>query len=129
MKKWKNIRCYCEAADYLKANYHCPIFTEDGQLTDFYRANWDSNTVLNVIALLEGAKNSATRAAVHKVLIGNAMIDYKTIDDSTPYYDSEDNYLGRGIYEIAAFRPGKDGTYANYTIGETVVNHRTPLDE
>lgn len=132
MKKFRNIESFEEASQWLKENFSCPIFDEKGQLTEDYEKDYRTEIILDVIDLLEDAKNSAVRAAVHRVLIGNAMVDYREEDDGEPYYVEDEygniNYLGRGVLTIASFRPARDGSYLDYTIGDCVVEHRTPLD-
>lgn len=131
-RNFKNIESYEEASRWLKKNFNCPIFDEDGQLTEEYDKDYQTEIILDVIELLETAKNSAVRAAVHQVLIGNAMIDYREEDDGEPYYVEDKygniNYLGRGVFTIASFRPVRDGSCLDYTIGDCVVEHWTPLD-
>lgn len=134
-KNFKNIESFEEASRYLKENYFCPIFTEDGYLTEVYReldAHEFADVLYCTVQLLDSAKNAAVRAAVHKVLIGNALLEYSTEDDGEPYYVEDEygnsQYLGRGVLTIASFRPARDGSYLDYTIGSCVVEHRTPLD-
>ena len=132
MKKFKNIESYDEASRWLKNNFSCPIFDEEGYLTEDYEKDYRTEIILDVIDLLEDAKNAAVRAAVHRVLIGNAMIDYREEDDGEPYYVEDGygniSYLGRGVLTIVSFRPARDGSYLDYTIGDCVIEHRTPID-
>lgn len=135
-KNFKNIESFEEASRYLQENYFCPIFDEDGYLTKEYReldAHDFADVIYNTVQLLDSAKNSAVRAAVHKVLIGKAMIEYFDEEDGTPYYKEDEygntQYLGRGVYTVATFRPEGDVSYRDYTIGSCVLEHWTPLDE
>ena len=135
MKKFKNIECFEKASQYLQKNFYCPIFTEDGELTEAYReldAHDFAEVIFRTVQLLDSAKNAAVRAAVHKILIGNALLEYSDEEDGTPYYTEDEygnsQYLGRGIYTVASFRPAKNGSYLDYTIGSCVVEHRTPID-
>ena len=135
MKKFKNIESFIEASQYLLKNFHCPIFDEEGELTEAYReldAHDFAEVIFRTVQLLDSAKNSAVRAAIHQTLIGNALIEYSDEEDGTPYYTEDEygnsQYLGRGIYTVASFRPAKNGSYLDYTIGSCVVEHRTPIE-
>lgn len=136
MKNFKNIESFEKASQYLQENYYCPIFDGDGNLTEAYReldAHDFADVIYNTVQLLDSAKNSAVRAAVHRVLIGNAMVDYREENDGEPYYVEDGygniNYLGRGVLTIASFRPARDGSYLDYTIGDCVIEHRTPIGD
>lgn len=138
MKKFKNIATFQDAEAFLKKNFECPIFSERGELNKKYN---DYNSVQmaleNVDYLLKNAKNSAVRAAIHRVLIGGAMIDYNDHATGVPYYSTDElgnvQYLGQSVERCMSFRPiesdGNGGTqYSAETIGQYCYELVTPLD-
>ena len=138
MKKFKNIDNFKDAEAFLKKNFECPIFSDRGELNKKYNDYDSVRTALeNVYNLLKDAKNSAVRAAIHKVLIGGAVIDYNNHATGVPYYSTDElgnvNYLGQSVEYCMSFRPiepdGFGGTqYSAETIGQYCYELVTPLD-
>lgn len=131
MKKFKNVSSFEKAAEYLKENFFCPIWTEEG-LSPEYQGDIDFAALLrDCQALLETAKNSAVRAAIHQVFIGKAWLWSFQEEDGCPYYDNQENYLGRGMIETISFIPECDKHLGVETakFGTAVCAYRTPFDE
>ena len=106
MKKFKNLETYTEAARYIKKHFTAPVFDQSGKLNPAYDGFEALTKALKTsMTLLDNAKNSAVRAAVHKVFIGGAMLDYNSHATGIAYYDNDDNYLGQSIEHCVSFRP------------------------
>ena len=122
--KWRNVKSYSRAKKWLEQNFpleFIPVWTKSG------KSEMDTVISLQVATwLLTNAKNSAVRAAVHNVFIGDATLLDRDTDDGCPYYDSTGNYLGRGEIRYATYRPdcSPDVDY-----GFAVIQEITPLED
>ena len=123
MRKWKNVASYDAAEKWIKRNFpsNIPVWTESG------KSEMDTAISLQVATwLLSNSKNSAVRAAVHNVFIGDAVLLDRDTDDGCPYYDSAGDYLGRGQIRYATYRPdcSPDVDY-----GFAVIQEITPFED
>ena len=102
MKRFKNLESFEEAKKWIRLNIGFKMF--DNKNNIILPDNVGFNRALGIaVQLLDSAKNSAVRAAVHQELIGgNVLLQYKTCQDGCAYYHPEtDAYLGRGMIEYA----------------------------
>ena len=124
MKKWKNVASYDAAKEWLNQNFppeFIPVWTESG------KSEMDTaESLLIATWLLNNAKNSAVRAAVHHNFIGAATLLECEMNDGSPYYDSAGDYLGRGVIRYATYRPECDPT-EDY--GFAVIADITPFED
>lgn len=127
MKNWKNVSSYEEAKKWIESNIGYKMFDDENNVVVPEDIEFNE-AFRTAIKLLDLAKNSAVRAAVHKEFIGGSVIlQYKETEDGCAYYDPETGeYLGRGIIEYATFAIPNDyfGDFGFVKVGE-----RTPLDE
>lgn len=126
MKNWKNVSSYEEAKRWIESNIGYRMFDEGNNIV--VPENIEFNVAFeNAIKLLDVAKNSAVRAAVHKEYIGGSVfLQYRTTDDGVAYYDPvSGEYLGRGTIEYATFIRPND-YFGEF--GFVKVSHTTPLD-
>ena len=106
MRKFRNLENYTEAESFLKKRFTVPVFDQNGNLNPAYDDFEALTKALKTsMTLLDNAKNSAVRAAVHKVFIGGAMLDYNDHATGIAYYDNDDNYLGQAVEHCVSFRP------------------------
>lgn len=126
MKNWKNVSSYEEAVRWIKENVRYKMFDEFNNVV--VPDGIEFNEAFRIaIRLLNAAKNSAVRAAVHKEFIGGSVfLCYKEVDDGVAYYDPKTGeYLGRGIVEYATFII-PDSYFGDF--GFVKMSHTTPLD-
>lgn len=126
IKNFKNVSSYEEAKKWIRKNVGYKLFDEDNNVVvpEGIRFNAAFETA---VKLLNAAKNSAVRAAVHKEYIGGSVfLQYRTTDDGVAYYDPvSGEYLGRGTIEYATFIV-PDNYFGDF--GFVKVSHNTPLD-
>jgi len=125
IKNFRNVSSYEEAVAWLRKNVGYKLFNEDNNVV--VPEDIAFNVAFeNAIKLLDVAKNSAVRAAVHKEFIGGSVfLVYKTTDDGCAYYSKTGEYLGRGTIEYATFII-PDSYFGDF--GFVKVSHTTPLD-
>lgn len=121
-RKWKNVASYKEAKDWIQTNLIYPVWTETGSNQEIDV----SYSLLISVWLLENAKNSAVRAAVHKEFIGAAYLQYREDDDGCAYYDPKTaEYLGRGRIRWATYIPDCSPEDCGYVL----VEYNTPIQD
>lgn len=126
IKNFRNVSSYEEAKKWLAENIGYKLFDENNNVV--VPDDVEFNVAFSkAIELLNLAKNSAVRAAVHKEYIGGSVfLQYRTTDDGVAYYDPvSGEYLGRGTIEYATFIRPND-YFGEF--GFVKVSHTTPLD-
>ena len=67
MKRFKNLKSYAEATQYIKNVFHVPVSQMELEEAQ------EEEIIANLIWLFDNAKNSAVRAAIHHHALGDGL--------------------------------------------------------